>query len=764
MLPDFPLFRKIVFYSFAVLIALSIFFITKLKFSFDFEQFFPQGDADLEFFQDFSKNFETDDNFLLVGVQNTDASSQSNREGVFQKSFLMKFDSLTSKSADLPYVLDNQSLTKIQLPIKTLFGIAGIPAIHVEDTSFYDSDKAKILKDERFVRNFISEDGNSLVLILKTKEHLTLEESEVLMQSIDSLIKPMNFQSYHYLGRANFQKELVWMEKREVAVSGIIAAILVGIIMGLIYKRIWAVVIALGSIGLSMVLFFGLMGALGRELSAMAALYPVLLVIVGTSDVIHMMSKYIDELRHGRDKFEAVRMTMKEIGLATLMTAITTAVGFATLVTSRIVPIQQFGINAAVGVMVAYTTVLLLTTAMLSYFSVNDLIRISDDKTKDSYGRIERVMTWIYSVTKNHSKIIGLIAAAILLICVYGVSKIKTNYSVLENMPTGQKVTEDFVFFEKVFAGFRPLEYAVFAQNGYKIDDFKVMSQISKVEDYLRTIPSIRSINAPTMVYKSLNQMNNGGRADAYVMPKDSTQYYDYQRFTENLPKATANVLLSKDGYKARVATRIADLGADSVMAVGDKVDTWISQNTDSSSIKFRRTGTGYIIDKNATYIRGDLIEGLAWEIFLIALLMGLMLKNVRMIIIFLIPNLFPLVFAGALLGFLGIDLDAGVSMVFTVVFGIAIDDTIHFLSSFNINRKKGQTVDEALKTTLLETGKPVFLTTIILFFGFLVMIFSIHPPSVTVGKLIAVTLITALLSDLFINPILIRWWIKDKK
>ena len=122
----------------------------------------------------------------------------------------------------------------------------------------------------------------------------------------------------------------------------------------------------------------------------------------------------------------------------------------------------------------------------------------------------------------------------------------------------------------------------------------------------------------------------------------------------------------------------------------------------------------------------------------------------------------FPLVFAGALIGFLGVDLDAGISMIFTVIFGIAIDDTIHFLSSFNINRGKGESVDEALKTTLLETGKPVCITTIILFFGFLVMIFSIHPPSVIVGKLIAVTLITALMSDLFINPILIRWWIKD--
>ena len=169
------------------------------------------------------------------------------------------------------------------------------------------------------------------------------------------------------------------------------------------------------------------------------------------------------------------------------------------------------------------------------------------------------------------------------------------------------------------------------------------------------------------------------------------------------------------------------------------------------------------IIDKNAIYVRADLLEGIAWEVGLIAVLMGLMLKNVRMIIIFLIPNLFPLFFAGALLGYLGVDLDAGISMIFTVVFGISIDDTIHFLSSFNINRKKGQTVDQALHTTLLETGKPVCLTTVILFFGFLVMIFSIHPPSVTVGKLIAVTLISALMSDLFINPLLIRWWIKDR-
>ena len=758
MFLDITKYRKFIFAFFAVAFVASIYFITTLRFAFDFEQFFPQGDPDLVFYQDFIKDFEADDNFLLIGLKNP-----SPTEGVFQQDFLRRVDSLTEKAVELPYVVNSQSLTNMKLPVKSIFGISTTPMIHVEDTSFYAYDRAKILEDERFVRNLISEDAQSLVVLLKTKEKLTLPESEVLMQALDSLIKPMNFQEYHYLGRANFQKELVYMEKREVAISTLIAAILVGIIMAILFRRWQTVVIALVSIGLAMVLFFGVLGAWGRDITAIAALYPVLLVIIGTCDVVHILSKYIDELRRGLSQKDAMWLTIKEIGLATLMTAVTTAIGFATLTSVRIVPIREFGVNAAVSVLVAYLTVLLFTTSLLSYFKVEELILLKENKNS-GFSRIERFMAWIYTTTKFKARQIVFIALATLLISVYGISKIGTNYTIAGTMPNRMKVTEDFHFFEKIFSGFRPLEYAVFAQNGHRSDDFAVMQQIDKVENHLRQVPAIRSVTSPTMIYKSLNQMSNGNRKEALKMPEDSAQYAEYQILAENLPKETANILTSKDGSKARIATRILDLGADSVMAVGSRIDAWILKNTDPSVATFRRTGTGYIIDKNAIYIKDDLLEGLAWEVGLIALLMGLMLRNFRMIIIFLIPNLFPMIFAGALVGYLGVPLDAGISMIFTVVFGISIDDTIHFLSSFNINRGKGQTVDEALKTTLLETGKPVAIATVILFFGFLVMIFSIHPPSVTIGKLIAVTLITALLSDLFINPLLIRWWIKDKK
>jgi hypothetical protein len=140
---------------------------------------------------------------------------------------------------------------------------------------------------------------------------------------------------------------------------------------------------------------------------------------------------------------------------------------------------------------------------------------------------------------------------------------------------------------------------------------------------------------------------------------------------------------------------------------------------------------------------------------------MALLFRNWRMLIVSLIPNLFPLLLAGALLGYLGIELEAGVSIVFAVIFGIAVDDTIHFLSKYKLTRNKGHDVEESLRITFLETGKAIALTTIVLFFGFLVMLFSIHPPSVVIGLLISLTLFSALISDLLLIPVLIRWMMK---
>lgn len=737
--------RVVIIGVFVLLAIASAFFLTRLRFTFDFEQFFPRGDEDLEVFRAFIAEFETDDNFLLVAVRR--------EEGAFDQAFLQQFHDFSLATRKVPHVVESQAITQINYPLKTPFGFTAIPTIHIDDPSRYPADQARILKDERFVNNLISADGKTLVVLLKTINSIGLEQAREMMDDLDELINQYGFEEYHYLGRAYFQKELVAMQKREITVSALVSGLLVSLIMFWIFRRTKGIAIALVSIGLGMLLFMGLLGALGRPLNAMAALYPVLMIIVGTSDVIHIISKYIDELRKGSSKKEAITVTIKEIGLATLLTSLTTAIGFGTLLTSRVDPIRDFGLNAALGVVVAYITVIFFTTSLLSYFKADQLMKMGK-----SLAFWEKSMLSSYRFTIANANRIRWGALIMLILCGIGISQINTNYGIIDNLPRGKKITEDFTFFEKELSGFRPMELAVYAQGDYEVRDFEVIREMDKIEDYLRQFQSLQAIGSITTLYKSLNQAFNNNREDAFDVPPTEVQFNRMRRLADQLPKFDPNVLVSKDGKKARITSRIKDVGADTIKAMGLKIDNWIAANIDEEVIQIDRTGTGLIIDKNAEYIRRSLLEGLGIAILIVSVLMALLFKDWRILIIALVPNIFPLLLAGALIGYLGIELEAGVSIVFAVIFGIAVDDSIHFLSKYKLALNKGLDREAAIQITFLETGKAIVLTSIILFFGFLVMLFSIHPPSVVVGLLISLTLLSALVSDLLLIPVLIRW------
>lgn len=738
-------FRLPVIAAFSVATLLAIWGCFRLEFTFDFRQFFPRGDEDLAFYLEFIEDFEGDDNFLLVALENP--------EGVFDSSFLAQAHDFALKSRDLPGVEAAQSLTQFGYPVKTPFAITTIPAIHRDRPDLYEQDKTRILADERFVGSLIDQEATTLVVALKTPTLIGIDQSRALIDALEVLVQDFSFYDVHYLGPAYFQREMVDMQIREVTVSALISGLLVSLVMFWLFRRPLGIIVALTSIGLGLLLFMGGLGLAGRPLSAIAALYPVLMIIVGTSDVIHIMSKYIDELRAGQDKESAIKTTIKEIGLATLLTSITTAVGFATLVTSKIDPIRDFGINAAIGVMVAYVTVVLFTTSLLSYLDVDQIVKIGrGQKFWDQL--LERT----YRFTGRNAGRIKIGAALVLGLTLLGISQITTNYRIESNLPRDRKVTEDFRFFETKLAGFRPLELAVTTKGDARVMDYKVMKEIGAIEDYVKEKPFVQSTISITAVYRSINQMFNNNRVDAYELPADSTTYQRYRRLADKVPQLASNVLVSTDGTKARISSRLGDLGADSIKVFMAKTDQWINENIDTSLVAVKQTGTGLIIDKNAEYIRRNLIQGLGLAIAIVCGLMALLFRSWRMLIISLVPNIFPLLIAGAMLGYLGIELEAGVSIVFAVIFGIAVDDTIHFLSKYKLARNKGLEVEEAIHLTFRETGKAIVLTSVVLFFGFLVMLFSIHPPSVTIGLLISLTLASAVVSDLLLIPLLLRW------
>ena len=776
-----PRLRAAVFALYALLALGSAFALTDLQFGFDFASFFPQDDPDLEFFLEFVEEFESDDNFLLVAVEAPPTPS-GKTGNVFDTAYLRTFHDYTLALQALPGTGSVMSLTKLRYPVKTPFGLTSTKALHRGDPARLPYDSARIMNDERLVYNLVSPDASTMALVVRTTQEMSLGASDSLMNAVAAVTDSVyggrpntidgtglgtllagipgfgesplaDHPRVHLLGRAYFQSELVKMQKREVAVSTVVAGALVTLILFLIYRRWRGVLIAMVSIALGLLLFFGLLSLLGRELNAMAALYPVLMVIVGTSDVVHLMTKYVDELRAGKPKPEALRITLREIGLATFLTSATTAIGFATLLTSRVQPIRDFGLNAGLGVLVAYVTVVTFTMALLTLFERDEIMQ-----TKGTVERWDRGLLRLNDWVRQHGTRIAWGTAAALVVCGIGISLISTNYQIIDNMPRGAKITEDFKFFERKFTGFRPFELAVFVQDGYKATDFAVLREMDKVEAAMRREPSLRAVTSQTALVKSVNQAMRGGRPEGYVLPEDERAFAKLAPLLDRAPASATAVLVNRAGDKARITSRALDVGADSIRAVAARVTAFAKTNLDSSIVRVQETGTGLLLDKNSVYVRESLLWGLGGAVALIGLLMAGLYRDWKILLVALVPNAVPLILAGALLGYLGIDLEAGISIVFAVIFGIAVDDSIHFLAKYRLSRSRGKGVEESMAVTFRESGKAIILTSVILFFGFLVMLFSVHPPSVTVGLLIAVTLASAVVADLLMIPVLLRW------
>ena len=737
-------YRKAIIVFFLLWSIISGIFITRIQFSFDFEQFFPQGDEDLEFFKSFIEEFETDDNFLLLAVENEPT--------VFDSVFLEKFHNYCLNVRGLPFVTTVQSLTMARAPIKTPFGISTIPIIHRNEPNKYDSDKRRILDDPRFLYNLINKKGDALVAFVKTKDTLGLKDSRILMNKVDSLNNAYNFGGIHMLGRADLQVELVKMQQEEIIKTSIISFFLVLIVLIFLFRKVAGVIVSIVSIGMSLLIFIGMLSMLGREFNIMSALYPVLILIVATSDIIHIKSKYLDELRRGKEIFEAMSITIREIGIATLLTSITTSVGFASLLTSRVLPVKEFGINSAFGVLIAYIIVIFFSTSLLTFIPKNKILR---QRSESSFW--DNIIARVYRFTLARPRLILVSSMLITILMVIGISFVSTNYRVENNLPRGARVTEDFAYFEKEFAGFRPFEYAVFAKGNYYADEYAVVNEVNKMEEILIAEESIRTTTSLATFYKSIERMKSGNSLKGFQFPSNERSFQSSKRILERSRITEGSVLLSRDKKKTRISSRIADLGADSVNIVAQKIEKEIMAAIDTNIISVKRTGTGLILDKNSVYIRDNLIQGLLIAIFIVSVLMGFLFGQYKMLFIALVPNILPLLLAGAIIGFLGIELEAGVSVVFAIIFGIAVDDTIHFLSKYNLTIRAGKSPEQAMKTTFQETGKALIYTTIILFFGFLIMVFSVHQPSRTVGLLIASTLVGALICDLLLLPVLMR-------
>jgi uncharacterized protein len=219
---------------------------------------------------------------------------------------------------------------------------------------------------------------------------------------------------------------------------------------------------------------------------------------------------------------------------------------------------------------------------------------------------------------------------------------------------------------------------------------------------------------------------------------------------------------VAKDGKDARISAKIRDIGSLKVNAHNAELMKFIAHRTDTSLISVQLTGGAHLVDRNNSYMVKNMLTGFGFSVGVISLLTLILHRSFRMV--FIVPNLVPLLFIAGVMGFAGIELKAATALVFSIALGIATDDTIHFISRLKIERSAGKSILYALKRTFLETGKPIILTTFILIGGFISLMTSNFQSTFYFGFLICLTIVIALLADLFLLPVLLLLVYRKKK
>ena len=733
---------------------MSLLELRKIRFDYDFESFFPVNDPDLNAYLKFRKTFEYDNEFVLLAVEN--------RKGIFQQDFLEKIETLSDSLKHVPDITSVTSPSTLQNTSVTELGPIQFPYLHIDDPSRYKSDSAVIYRSQELVGSFFAPNGKSVSLFLKTTEGISKAKSDRLLANIDRLVNAFHFDRVYSASKARGQK--VYLEKlsHEFLIFFIASFLLVVIFLYISFRSFWGVWVPILVVVISIVWTLALMTASGKALDIMTVLLPTMMFVVGMSDVVHIVTKYLEELREGTtNRFDALLKTIKDVGLATFITLITTSLGFLSLLNSHIIPIRDFGFYTSLGVFIGFILAFTIVPVVLNVIPMPNL-KLESESSQFWNTRLLKLLSWIFKNTKA----IWVGTILLTLISFWGISRINLNNYLIEGLTTHDELRQDFFFFENNFSGVRPFEIILTPTDSTSsVLGVRELRAMDKLETYLRKEYGVGFILSPLSLVKGVNKAENNGNPDYYVLPKDSASIVDLTAELDQFKKhREMKIFVTKDGKQGRITGKMRDLGSKIIREKNAALENFLATTPEMKALNVKLTGAAVMLDKNNEYVISNTLQGLWLSILVVGLIIGLIHKSWRIAIIAIVPNLLPIIFIGGLMGFLGIELKSSTSIIFSIAFGIATDDTVHFLGRLKLEISKGKHVAYALKRTYISTGKAVVVTALILSAGFMTLIASGFESTFLFGLLVSITLLIAVWTDLLLFPLLVIWLIKDEK
>ena len=533
------------------------------------------------------------------------------------------------------------------------------------------------------------------------------------------------------------------------------AAVLVtSIIFFFFFRSYRATFISMITVIIGVLWAFGILGLLKYEITVLTALIPPLIIVIGIPNCIFLINKYQQEIKQHGNQAKSLQRVIAKVGNATLMTNVTTASGFATFILTNSQLLKEFGIVASICIIAIFLLCLLIIPIVYSFMPVP-----KNKHLKHLNKRwINRFVDWMENKVRHNRIAIYIISIGLLCVSIIGIYNIKISGSLIEDMPKKTEFFKSIRFFEKEYKGIMPLEILIDTKRKKGVMKLATLKRMNELQEYIEEFPEFSTSLSVVDLVKYSKQAYYNGNPEYYQLPNSQERSF-ILRYAKSSAQDT-NLLKSyvdSTGQFARITTFMKDTGTERFDRIEEDLKTKALKIFPQDRYTVSFTGKALLFQKGTKYLVKNLIISLSLAILLIALFMAWMFRSFRMILVSLIPNLLPLIITAGLMGFLGVPIKPSTILVFSIAFGISVDDTIHFLAKYRqeliANNWK---IKKSVYAALRETGVSMFYTSIVLFFGFSVFTISSFGGTVALGGLVSVTLVFAMLANLLLLPSLL--------
>ena len=737
---------------------------SKIQLSYELAKILPKSDERFQFYESFKKKYGEDGAVMVIGLENKDLFT------------IKEFDAWKSLTNEI----------KKESGIKNVLSVANLPEIYLDSTAKkfqtrsiweaslptnqqrLDSLKFKLGRLPIYT-NFLYTEDFRIHLMMITLDQKTINNKNRIqlvkkIKALGEAFAQKTGHPVHFSGMPFIRTEYTSQVTNELALFLILAILVTSIILFYFFRSFQVVFFALIVILVGITASIATIVLFDFKITLLSGLIPPLIVVIGVPNVIFLLNKYHESYLGGKTKEDSLIESASKVGRTLFLANLTTAIGFGVFAFTGSGLLVEFGLVAAINVMITFLISWILIPIFFSYLAApqaKDLAHFDSKKVNRFLVQVEK---WVFS----HRKIIYSFVAFLVLISLYGISKIQAVGYIVDDLPQDNAIYSDLKFIENHFKGVMPFEISIDAHEKGRALSPEILSKIKRTEKLIATYPEFTHGLSILTATKYLYQVYRGGDPKYYILPSISelSKLKEFQSSLQGKNNLFAG-FIDPDKQFTRLSFQMKDAGTVRTRELFDvlqpKIDSIFRTDSETGEIVSAKnpasfdakiTGNSVIYAFQTEYLQTNLIESTLTAIVLICALMALLFRSWKMVIISTLPSLIPLIITAGLMGHFGIALKPSTILIFSIAFGISSDGTIYFLTRYKDEfLKNSQNVQGAVQITIQKTGVSMFYTAMILFFGFFIFTASTFKGTQALGILVSITLLMAMICNLVLLP-----------